>query len=80
MNDMASTRSALYRVKIGSLVWGGRMGSKGCKGGEGWCCRMGLIEVDLKAPIDTAFIDQFGQEECVGSILLSLSYPLFLAF
>ena len=41
---------------------------------------MGLIEVDLKAPIDTAFIDQFGQEECVGSILLSLSYPLFLAF
>ena len=22
--------------------------------------------MDLKAPIDTAFIDQFGQEECVG--------------
>jgi len=25
-----------------------------------------LGEVDLKAPIEIAFIDQFGQEECVG--------------
>ena len=38
-----------------------------------------LGEVDLKAPIEIAFIDQFGQEECVG-FFISLSHSLLPAF
>jgi ubiquitin-protein ligase E3 C len=34
-----------------------------------------LGEVDLKAPIEIAFIDQFWQEECVSSL-----FPSFFLF
>ena len=39
-----------------------------------------LGEVDLKAPIEIAFIDQFGQEECIGCFFFPLSYSLLSAF
>ena len=39
-----------------------------------------LGEVDLKAPFEIAFIDQFGQEECVGFIYISVSCSLLSAF
>jgi len=46
----------VYRVTIGSLVWGGVSQDE--------FDRL-AAEVDLKAPIEIAFIDQFGREECV---------------
>ena len=71
MNDMAA-----YRGSVQSYNRFLNMGQLGFPNGkERVQVRRGNVsqdgfdrlgEVDLKAPIEIAFIDQFGQEECVG--------------
>jgi ubiquitin-protein ligase E3 C len=80
MNDMASTRSVQSYNRF--LGLGGPNGKERVQVRRGMVSQDGfdrLGEVDLKAPIEIAFIDQFGQEECVGFLFLSLSYPLLSA-
>ena len=80
MNDMASSRSVQSYNRF--LGLGGPNGKERIQVRRGMVSQAGfdrLVEVDLKAPMEIAFIDQFGQEECVG-FFLSLSYSLLSAF
>ena len=80
MNDMASNRSVQSYNRF--LGLGGPNGKERIQVRRGMVSQDGfdrLGEVDLKAPIEIAFIDQFGQEEYVG-FFISLSYSLLSAF
>ena len=72
LNDMASSRSVQSYNRF--LGLGGPNGKERIKVRREMVSQDGfdmLAEVDLKAPIEIAFIDQFGQEERVAFFYIS---------
>jgi len=79
MNDMMSRGTR--RGFRGFVDFGGLNGKEKVQVRRGMVAQDGfdkLGEVDLKAPIEISFIDQFGQEECVYFTFFIIFFRFFL--
>jgi hypothetical protein len=80
MNDMASSRSVQSYNRLLNLVAPNGKERVQVRRGDGvvrWVRHSRLGEVDLKAPIEIAFIDQFGQEECICFFIIPFVFSTF---